>query len=72
MKILEAASQKKLQRLRDAQARQGSSDTTDTKIIEEIESLLHKATLHQTSISDKALVEAHGKLHCKSTPPIAP
>ena len=72
MKILEAASEKKLQRLREAQARQHNADKTDAKVIEQIESLLHNATHHQTSISDKELVEAHEKLHRKAPPPMTP
>lgn len=72
MKILEAANQKKLQRLRDAQTRQNNTDKTDPKVIEQIESLLHKATHHQTSITDDELVQAHNKLHRKTTPPMTP
>lgn len=72
MKVLDAANQKKLKRIKDAHECQSHSNKTDPAIIEQIESLLHNATRHQTSMTDKELAQAHDKLHRKCAPPIAP
>lgn len=70
MKILEAASKKRLKKLQASQEQTSTADNAET--ISQIESLLHKATQQSTAVNDEALVEAHKRLHRTTAPPIAP
>ncbi len=72
MKILEAAAKKRLKKYGITAEGNISDNEVDEDSLNRIESLLHKATLQQSPLREKEIVEAHHKLRRKATPPIMP